>query len=165
MARADMFFKATGKRTGDIAGESKDKRFAGQIEVIEWSWGMTAPAAIDGQATGRVQAKALRLVKRADKASTALMSVMRNNELLSKATLSVRKGGGQDPVPYMTLVMNNTRVTAFDVASGRDESGAPVLVETLMLTFETLEVEYLEQSETGGRLGSSTALIDTQIAR
>lgn len=156
MARSDMFFKATGQRTGEIAGESNDKRFAGQIDVVDWSWGMTAPSAVGGTRTGRVQLGELKLVKRVDKASTALMAVMKTNELLTTAVLSVRKAGGSAPLPYFTMTLSQARVTAYAVQSDIGNDGAPTLTEHIALSYRSVVVDYTAQSETGANLGASS---------
>lgn len=160
MPRSDMFLKATGQRTGEIAGESTDRRFRGQIDIVDWSWGMTTPSAVGGSRTGRTLIGELKLVKRADKASTALMAVMRNNEILSTAVLSVRKSGGALPLPYWIMTLTNARVTAYAVQSDLSADGAPVLSEHLSLTFRSAEIEYTEQSETGANLGASSFVVD-----
>jgi type VI secretion system secreted protein Hcp len=164
MPRSDMFFKAMGQRTGVITGESVDKRFAGQIDIVDWSWGMSAPSAVDGQRTGRVQVKELQLVKRVDRASTALMSVMRNNELLTKATLSVRKAGGTDPLPYLVITLGSARVVAYDVQSDVMPDGAPTLTERIGLHFLELTVDYEPQGSAGAGGGASSVTIDNQPA-
>ena len=160
MPRSDMFLKAVGQRTGAITGESTDRRFAGQIDVVDWSWGMSAPSAVNGQRTGRLQIKELTLVKRADRASTALMSVMRNNELLSTAVLSVRKAGGADPLPYMTITLDKARIVAFDVQSDMAPDGAPTLTERIGLHFLKVTVDYVPQGATGAGGGASSVEID-----
>jgi type VI secretion system secreted protein Hcp len=156
MARSDMFFKATGQRTGEIVGESSDKRFTNQIDVIDWSWGMTSPSAVGGTRTGRTQLADLKLVKRVDKASTALMSVMKTNELLTTAVLSVRKAGGTNPLPYLVVTLSNARMVAYSIESDISESGAPVLTEHWSLSFKTIQIDHTVQSDTGASLGGSS---------
>jgi type VI secretion system secreted protein Hcp len=156
MARSDMFFKATGQRTGEIVGESSDKRFTNQIDVIDWNWGMTAPSAVGGARTGRTQFADLKLVKRVDKASTALMAVMKNNELLTTAVLSVRKAGGTNPLPYLVVTLSNARLVGYSVESDISESGAPVLTENWSLTFKTIQIDHTVQSDAGASLGGSS---------
>ena len=151
-----MFFKATGQRTGEIVGESSDKRFAKQIDIVGWSWGMSAPSAVGGQRTGRTLMNELTLVKRVDKASTALMSVMKSNELLTTAVLSVRKAGGQSPLPYYLMTLSQARITAYAVQSDTGDDGGPVLTESLSLAFKSVTIDYTVQSEAGGSLGSSS---------
>ncbi|MBX3600464.1 MAG: type VI secretion system tube protein Hcp [Rubrivivax sp.] len=164
MPRSDMFFKATGQRSGVITGESTDRRFAGQIDVVDWSWGMSAPSAINGQRTGRLQVKELLLVKRADRASTALMAVMRNNEVLSSAVLSVRKAGGNDPLPFMIITLNRARIVAYDIESDTLPDGAPTLTEKIALHFQDMTVDYEPQGTGGAGGGASSVTIDNNPA-
>ncbi len=155
MARSDMFLKAVGQRTGEIAGESNDKHFRNQIDVVDWSWGMSAPSAVGGQRTGRTLMKEVVVHKRADKASTSLMMVMRNNELLTSVVLSVRKSGGTASLPYWVMTLQNARINAYDVESSIDVDGSPMLREIVTFAFRTVSIDYTVQSATGGAVGSS----------
>lgn len=156
MARTDMFLKATGQRTGEIVGESSDKRFPNQIDVVDWSWGMTAPTAVGGQRTGRVLMDELKIIKRVDKSSTALMAVMNTNEVLTTAVLSVRKSGGASPLPYLTVTLGQARVISYHVQSDVDSSGSPTLTESLSLSFRSVDFDYTSQGATGGSMGASS---------
>jgi type VI secretion system secreted protein Hcp len=156
MARSDMFLKATGQRSGAINGEANDKNFLNQIDVIDWSWGMSSPSAVGGQATGRAAMRELRLVKQVDKASTALMSVMSNNELLTSVVLTIRKAGGTAPVPYFVVTLEQARICGYDIQSSVGEGGGPVLMENVAFTFKTITVNYTMQSGTGAATGASS---------
>jgi len=156
MSRSDMFLKATGQRTGEIVGEANDKRFTNQIDIIDWSWGMTAPTAVGGQRTGRVLMNELKLVKRVDKASTAFMAVMNTNEILTTAVLSVRKSGGASPLPYFIITLSNARINSYEVQSDVSADGAPALTEHLSLSFKQITVDYTLQGGTGGSQGASS---------
>jgi len=152
-----MFLKATGERTGEIVGESTDKRFTSQMDIIDWGWGMTAPSAVGGTRTGRALMSDVKIVKRVDKASTALMSVMKNNEILSTAVLSVRKAGGVNAaLPYYVMTMTQARITAYEVRSDFNAEGSPTLTEHLTLGFKSVTIDYTAQSDTGGSMGSSS---------
>ena len=151
-----MYLKAIGQRTGEIAGESRDKNFPNQIEVVHWSWGMSAPSAVGGQRTGRTLMKEVRIVKCVDKASTALMTVMRSNELLTSAVLSVRKSGGALPLPYFVMTLDQARITAYDVESAVNDDGAPVLRESIALTFKKVTIGHTVQNDQGAGMGASS---------
>jgi type VI secretion system secreted protein Hcp len=151
MPRSDMFFKAAGQRTGAITGESTDRRFAGQIDVVDWSWGMSAPSAVTPRTVGRLLVKELTLVKRADCASTALMSVMRGNELLST---------GADPLPYLIVKLDKARIVSFDLQSDITPEGAPTLTERIGLHFLKVTVDYVPQGTTGAGGGAYSVEID-----
>jgi len=161
MARFDMFLKARGQKSGEIVGESSDKRFAKQIEIVDWSWGMSSLRDVaTGGATGRRRLEYLKLVKRVDRASTALMSVLSANDLLKEAVLSVRKAGGQDPLPYLVVTLRSARIVSYSVESERSADGAPVLTEHLALGFESIQVDYTQQNATGTGLGQSSFMDD-----
>ncbi len=157
MARSDMFLKATGQRTGAILGEANDKTFVNQIDVVDWSWGMTAPSTLGGQRTGRVQLSELKIVKRVDRASTALMSVLNANEIMPTAVLTVRKSGGVGQVlPYFILTLTDARINTYNVNSTIGEDGAPLLLEHISLTFKKITVDYTPQTAAGGAAGASS---------
>jgi hypothetical protein len=72
-----MFFKVKGAKHGDINGEAQDQKHKNEIEVLSWSWGMQGKASIStGAATGKATMRELRIVKKVDKASTALMAAL-----------------------------------------------------------------------------------------
>jgi type VI secretion system secreted protein Hcp len=156
VARSDMFFKATGQRSGEIVGEANDKAFPNHIDIVDWSWGMTAPMAMGGLRTGRVTLNELRLVKKVDKASTALMSVMNTNEAITTATLTVRKAGGSAPLPYFVIKLKQARINSYSVHSQIGEDALPMLMENLSLTFKEITIDYTPQSSAGIGGGASS---------
>ena len=152
MAKGDMFLLIEGQRTGTIKGESTDKVYPGQIDVVGWSWGMSSAAAMGGASSGpKTSLSELRILKAVDASTTPLMSVMRSGEIIKKAVLTVRKAGGTQ-IDYFTLTVERGRITALDVASQE----GPVLNEQLAIVFEKIEVQYFAQDEQGGRKGGST---------
>ena len=97
-----MFLMVKGARHGLIKGESQDDKHKGEIEVVSWSWGMQArPRLGSGTATGRATINDLKIVKRVDSASMALMSALRTNEPIQKAVL--RDAGVPDDASAMML--------------------------------------------------------------
>ncbi len=131
-----MFLKAVGQRSGEIVGESTDKEHANQIDVVDWTWGMTAPSAVGGTRTGR----------------TLLGE--------SSAVLSVRKAGGT-ALPYFVMKLNDARVNAFTVQSEISADGAPVLTEHLSLTYKSISIEYTVQTSKGGSQSTSSFVAET----
>ena len=155
MAKSDMFLKVTGQRTGEILGESSDKLFPSQIDVIDWAWAMSAPSAMDGARAGRTVMEHLKLTKRVDKASTALMAVMNSNELLTKVILSVRKPGGAAPMPFFVMTLEKVRITGYQVSSSFDAEGMPALLEHVLLAFKSINIQYAVQNADGSLQGAS----------
>jgi type VI secretion system secreted protein Hcp len=77
----DMFLMVKGAKHGVIKGESQDTAHKGEIDVLSWSWGMQGrPSLGGGGASGKATINDLKIVKRLDSASTALMGALRTNE-------------------------------------------------------------------------------------
>src|SRR6185295_14971455 len=96
MSRSDMFLKLDTARQGPLKGEAQDEKHKDEIDVVSWSWGMRAQTALGGAGkTGKATLDELNVVKRVDSASTGLMAAMRNNEVIKKGVLTVRKAGGE----------------------------------------------------------------------
>ena len=93
MPQGDMFLKVEGARSGAIKGEARDETHREEIDILSWSWGMRAQTAMGGAGrASRASLSELRITKRVDSASTALMAAMRNNDLLNKSRAERTQG-------------------------------------------------------------------------
>lgn len=155
MALADMFLLVEGQKTGKIVGESRDAVYPGQMQLSGWAWGMSTSAVVGMNTLFRTALSELNITKKVDTASTALMSVMRNNELIKKGVLTVRKGGGK-PIDYFKVTFERARITAYDVSS----DDGPELTERISFAFEKIEIQYFAQDEKGGAKGGSTFMTE-----
>jgi type VI secretion system secreted protein Hcp len=153
MSKKDMFLKLDSKRGGAVKGESEDPSHLAEIVVQDFSWGMTSVVSTGFSGTESKPAQLeLRITKFVDSASTGLMSVMKTNDEIKKAVLTVRKAGGKQE-DYFSITIQGGRITALDVTS---EGDSPMLTERLSLTFNKIEVQYKSQSATGALKGAST---------
>ena len=152
---ADMFLMVKGARAGAIKGESQDDLHPGEIQVLRWSWGMQAAASLGGgAATGKSRIRELRVVKRIDSASTALMSALRTNEPIQKAVLVVRKAG-KTPLEYLKITIEQGRVVSVVIDAG-DGTGNTDVFEHVHFSFNKIAVEYVPQGPDGQPLGGTT---------
>jgi type VI secretion system secreted protein Hcp len=155
----DMFLKVTGASSGVIKGESQDAEHKGEIDIVSWSWGMQVKSTLGGgTATGKASMHDLKLVKRVDVSSTALMAALKNNEVIKKAVLTLRKAGTSH-LEYLKITIEQGRVTGLTIETG-DEEGRPTLFENLSFSFNTIQIEYVPQLKDGQR-GGSTMFTDT----
>lgn len=151
----DMFLSVKGAKGGVIKGESQDDAHKGEIEVLSWSWGMHARASLGGGgASGKAAVHELKIVKKIDSASTALMAALRSNELIVKALLTVRKSGTK-PLEFLKITIEQGRVTAITLDAG-DAGGGTSLVENVSFSFNKISVEYVPQGKDGLGLGAMT---------
>jgi type VI secretion system secreted protein Hcp len=153
MAIGDMFLRLESQRGGLVKGESTDAAHPQEIHVIDWSWGMTSSPMLGGKGGAvKTALSELHIHKRADSSTTALMSVMRTNDLIKKAVLSVRKAGGKQ-IDYLTIAIERGRITSYEINSQSDVG--PHIVEHLTLTFEKIDISYYTQDEKGERKSGS----------
>jgi type VI secretion system secreted protein Hcp len=154
----DVFLKVESARQGPINGESQDQIHKGEIDVVSWSWGMQAQTTIAGGAAGKATINQLVVSKKIDSASTALMAAMRNNEIIKKAVLTMRKAGTKQQ-EFFKLTLQNGRITALDIHT--DAPGTPDFTETLSIAFQKLSIEYVPQGADGQKRGAM--IFETEI--
>ena len=150
----DMFLMVKGAQHGLIKGESQDDQHKGEIDVLSWSWGMQAKAALGGgTATGKATVNDLRIVKRVDSASTGLMLALRTNEPILKAVLTLRKAG-KGQIEYLKITIEQGRVISLLIDAA--EPGSPDVLERVSFSFNKIEVEYVPQGKDGLAQGGMT---------
>jgi type VI secretion system secreted protein Hcp len=154
MARADMFLKVEAARQGQIKGEASDPLHANEIEVSGWSWGMDGNGTAFGAKGAPTTLQELVVRKPVDSASTGLMSALRNNEVIKKAVLTVRKAGGVASVPFLTVTVEKARIVSHRL--NNIEDGAPELTEEIRIAFFKVQVEYRPQDDAGAGKGVNT---------
>jgi type VI secretion system secreted protein Hcp len=153
MANGDMFLRLDSQRAGVVKGESVDATHPNEIQITDWSWGMTSSSALGGSgAAAKTALSELHVFKRADTATTGLMSVMRSNDLVKKAVLTVRKAGSK-PIDYLVITIERGRITGYDIRSETEKSAE--VVEHLTLTFEKIDIAYHAQDDKGQKKGGS----------
>ena len=159
MAQGDMFLKIDGAKQGAIKGEAQDQAHQDEIDVLAWSWGMEGHY-IHGQASAKTTIHELKVTKRVDKATTALMSCLRNNEVIKKAVLTVRKAGGPDAIEYFKITLEQARITSITTQSGNEGDPAR-LNEDVSIAFNKVNVEYKPQGPDG--LPRGATMFETEI--
>jgi len=140
----DIFIKI-----GALAGESVDKKHAGDIDVLAWSWGMSNSGSAHvggGAGAGKANVQDLSFTKYIDKCSPDLMLATCNGKHYDKAVLVVRKAG-ETPLEYLTITMTEVLVTSLSTGGS---GGEDRLTENVTLNFASVKVDYVEQTKTGG---------------
>lgn len=155
----DMFLKVTTARQGAIKGESIDDKHQGDIDVLGWSWGMNVNSSLSTSGAGRATMHELHVQKSVDSASTALMAALRNNELIKKAVLTVRKAG-KSQHEYFKITIEDGRITGMDVATA-DHEPVPRIAERLSFSFQKISIEYVPQGPDGQPRGSMQFATET----
>src|SRR4029450_11276599 len=121
----DMFLMVKGAKHGVIKGESLGTQHKDEMQGLGWSWGMQGKASVGGgTATGKAAMHDLKITKRVDSASTALMLALRTNEPITKAVLTLRKAG-KSQLEYMKITIEQGRVMSLTIDAGDPNEFAP----------------------------------------
>jgi type VI secretion system secreted protein Hcp len=105
------------------------------------------PSLGGGAASGKAAMHDLKITKRVDSASTALMLALRTNEPITKAVLTLRKAG-KSQLEYMKVTIEQGRVMSLTIDGG-DSNGTADVVERVTFSFNKIEVEYVPQGKDG----------------
>ncbi|HET9985788.1 MAG TPA: type VI secretion system tube protein Hcp [Longimicrobiales bacterium] len=140
----DMFIKI-----GDIAGESRDSKHAGEIDVLAWSWGASNSGSAHvggGAGAGKVNVQDLSLTKWIDKSTPDIILATCNGKHIPEAKLTVRKAG-ENPLEYWVITMTEVLISSYSTGGS---GGEDRLTENVTLNFAKVKIEYKEQTATGG---------------
>lgn len=131
-----------------IDGESTDSEYAGAINVLAFSWGVTQSGTTHmgtGGGAGKCDVQDLSITKYIDKASPNLMLAVMTGKHFKEATLMVRKAG-ETPLTYVKVLMENLIVSS--VSTG-GSGGEDRLTENITLNFGKVSFVYVPQLADG----------------
>jgi type VI secretion system secreted protein Hcp len=138
----DVFLKL-----GDIKGESKDSKHAGEIDVLSWSFGVSQTGTMGhggGGGAGKANFSDLNIMHAVDKSSPVLMTKCAVGEHIKEGTLVSRKAGkGQQE--YLIIKMNDVIITSVSLSA--DDAAASA--EHVALQFAKVDLEYKPQKADG----------------
>jgi type VI secretion system secreted protein Hcp len=156
MATKDYFLKIEG-----IEGESSASKHKGEIDVESFGWGESRRLYLNpgDQRNTPLEVKNFHFTAFTSKASTKLMNACATAQKYEKAIFTLRKAGGEQE-EYMKFTFYDVRVASYDIngpateARGHEKSlderrENPVPLESVVLNFAEIHVEYREQKSPG----------------
>jgi len=156
MATKDYFLKIEG-----IEGESVADGHKGEIDVESFEWGESRRLYLNpgDQRNSPLEVKNFHFTTFASKASTKFLNACATVQKFEKATFTLRKAGGKQE-EYMKFTFYDVRVASYDIGGpatetsrhekiGHEKHENPVPLESIVLNFAEIEVEYREQKSPG----------------
>lgn len=130
----DHFIKFDG-----VEGESTHKDHKGEIEVLSWSWGLSAPEHAGGGGSGGGAGRAtpgqFTFTHLYDKASPLLASLAAAGRHVKQAFLTSRRAG-EGQKDFLTVTMKDVLITGVDQIGDADGIDEQVTASAGHITFE-----------------------------
>src|SRR5688572_29764033 len=143
-----------------IKGESRDDKHKDTLEIESFSWGATNQGSFasgGGGGAGKVSFQDIHFTTRVNKSSPILMLSCATGQHIKKATLFVRKAGG-DQQDYYTVTMTDLLVSSYQSSGSNGSDALPV--DQFSLNFASIKFEYKPQKPDGSLDSAVTAGYD-----
>jgi len=131
-----------------IKGESGDDKLSGAIEVLSWNYGVQnsgSMASGSGGGAGKVSFDSFHFTAPASVASPLLFLASTTGEHFKKASLYVRKQGGQQET-YLSVTMTDILITHYYVT---EDHKTARLYDRVLIESAQIESEYKPQKADG----------------
>lgn len=141
------------KQSRITSGEAEVEGYQGQIVLSDFDWGMKAgkDVAKGSGLARRVNAEEIKVTKRFDSSSTALMTAMKKRDKFISARITVAQSfadDGEGARDAFVLEANDGYIESIDLDLVAD-GNAMVLQEELVLRYTKLRIEVVEVTERG----------------
>lgn len=134
-----------------IKGETDDKMFPGQIELLSYSFGATQAGSFQyggGGSTGKVSFQDFHFSKRCDDATPHLFHATCSGKHIPKCELSLRKATGDGGQQVFYKVTFEDVLLSSQTVSGQG-SGDPIPTESISFNFAKMIMAYGKQDSKG----------------
>jgi type VI secretion system secreted protein Hcp len=131
-AAVAMFLRLEG-----VEGESTDEAHEGEIDLlsIDWKTSVRVDSKGSGSGAGKVDVQDINIVKLVDKSSRDLKAAADSGARIPKATLTLRKAGGDEPVEYLKFTFDDVLITSYKTERSSDETPT----EHISFTYQKIE--------------------------
>ncbi len=136
---------------GSINGESVEKGFEKQIQVLSWSWGATQTGSFahgSGGGSGKVSMQDFHFTMQMCTASPALLLNCATGQHISQATLTARKSGNKaEQQKFLVINFYDLLISSYQTGGANASDGLPI--ESVSFNYSKMDLEYFVQDEKG----------------
>lgn len=136
------------KFTPEEKGESKQKGYEGQIEVLSFSWGVSQAGGFSysgGGGVSKANVQDLSFSFRQCSASPKLMMSCALGKHYDDAKLTCLKAAGEGQEKYLEITLTDVIVSSYQTGG----SGDDMPIESISLNFDKVKEEYFAQDDKG----------------
>jgi type VI secretion system secreted protein Hcp len=135
-----------------VEGESTATGFEKKIEIYSFSWGASNPTTVgsgkEGISSGKVSISSFNVMKKSDKASTALFAACCSGTHYDTAKVTMRKAGGPAGQQGF-LIYEFSEVMVESIQWSGSSGGDDTPTESISLAFAKVKITYNVQSKDG----------------
>jgi type VI secretion system secreted protein Hcp len=134
-----------------VESQSTRKGFERAIELTSFNWGVNNPSSVmygEGSGSGKATLSTFNVTKKTDMSSPQLFQACCLGKHFPKATVTLHKAGGTNPIDYLKLEFKDLFVTDMQWA-GTSGTGDDVPEEHLAFTFGRVQMTYNTQKADG----------------
>lgn len=138
-----------------IEGESMDKGYDGQIDVLHYSMGVSNPPSMlgGGFSAGKATASDFNFSLAQGRSSTKLEEFCASGKHVDNVVLTLAKSIGDEQLQdYMTVTF-----TDCFISSSQEGAGGDVPMDSVSIAYSQKKVEYKEQKTAGGSLENAAS--------
>jgi type VI secretion system secreted protein Hcp len=134
-----------------IPGESTSKGFEKQIEIMNFSLGVsnthTIGSATGGGGSGRASFHSFSLMKKTDKTSPILFSECASGLHIKTIVVTMRKTGGKVPINFLVYTFTDCAIDSVQWSGSAGGDDSPT--ESVSFGYGKVEVQYTPQKADG----------------
>lgn len=157
---ANVFFKLTPEEKG----ESLQKGYEGQIEVLSWSWGVSNAAGYsygEGGGVSKANMQDLTISYRMCPASPKLMQSCALGKHYDEALLTMLKAAGEGQEKYLEVKLTDVIISSYQTGG----SGDDIAIESASFNFAKVKVEYFKQDDKGVTKSAASGSYNQQTGK
>jgi type VI secretion system secreted protein Hcp len=150
------------KFTPEIKGESLQKGYEGQIEILSFSWGVSQAGGYSygsGGTSAKANVQDLSVSFRMCPASPELMQDCASGKHLDTAVLTCLEAG-TTPQKYLEITLTDVVISSYQTGGSGDDKP----IESMTLNFAQIKKEYFKQDDKGIATSAGTGTWNQQTA-
>jgi type VI secretion system secreted protein Hcp len=136
---------------GSINGESLEKGFEKQIQVLSWSWGATQTGSFahgSGGGSGKVSMQDFHFTMQMCSATPALFHNCATGQHIPEATLTARKSGQKnEQQKFLVIKFYDLLISSYQTGGANASDGLPI--ESISFNYAKVDIEYFIQDKNG----------------
>ncbi len=151
------------KFSPEIAGESMQSGYEGQIEILSFSWGVSQAGGYSygsGGTSAKANLQDLSASFRMNPSSPKIMQYCATGKHLDSAVLTCLEAS-ETPQKYLEITLTDVVISSYQTGGSGDDKP----IESMTLNFAQVKKEYFKQDDSGAVTSAGTGQFNQQTGK